>query len=411
MRQRNAVSGWLRQTARLAQPRNAVVARIALERDAALRAQRLRAAIADAVQERTSPTRRRMRALVASPGGGFRLRLVPAPPAPGPLGAVVHPIAMATCDMDRPLALGATPFPLPLHFGHECVAEVLSVGEAVTGVRPGQRVVVPFQISCGVCAPCTSGRPGNCAGVPPASMYGFGLGGGHWGGAMSDELAVPYADAMLVPLPDGADAVACASVADNVSDGYRHIGPYLPALLAADSDAEVLIVAALERRPVFTASVPLYAGIVARALGARNVVLVDSRGFVRAHAERLGLNALPPRALRGRSRRAPLVVEVAVSRDGLALALSHTAPDGVCSSAGSLRASLRIPALLMYGRNVTLHVSRTHARTVIPLVLDLVTSARLQPETVTTTVAPLDDAPAVLREHLAGESTKVVLTA
>jgi hypothetical protein len=29
---------------------------------------------------------------------------------------------MATCDLDRPLMLGATPFPLPLQLGHECVA-------------------------------------------------------------------------------------------------------------------------------------------------------------------------------------------------------------------------------------------------------------------------------------------------
>jgi alcohol dehydrogenase len=109
------------------------------------------------------------------------------------------PLPVATCDLDRPLALGATPFPLPLRFGHECVAEVLSVGDQVARLRPGQRVVVPFQISCGSCSPCQAGHTGNCASVPPISMYGFGVAGGHWGGALSDQLAVPYADAMLVP--------------------------------------------------------------------------------------------------------------------------------------------------------------------------------------------------------------------
>jgi hypothetical protein len=53
------------------------------------------------------------------------------PATPGPGGAVVMPLAIATCDLDRPVGLGATPFPLPLHFGHECVGEVLAVGEAV----------------------------------------------------------------------------------------------------------------------------------------------------------------------------------------------------------------------------------------------------------------------------------------
>ena len=61
-------------------------------------------------------------------------------------------------------------------------------------------------------------------------MYGFGIAGGLWGGVIADQLAVPFADAMLVPLPDGIDVVAAASVADNVSDGYRHVAPHLPAL-------------------------------------------------------------------------------------------------------------------------------------------------------------------------------------
>ncbi|MGD9737300.1 MAG: alcohol dehydrogenase catalytic domain-containing protein [Solirubrobacterales bacterium] len=52
------------------------------------------------------------------------------------------------------MGLGAAPFPLPLHFGHECVAEVVEVAAGVSAVRPGQRVVVPFQISCGDCEPC-----------------------------------------------------------------------------------------------------------------------------------------------------------------------------------------------------------------------------------------------------------------
>ncbi|HSD77343.1 MAG TPA: alcohol dehydrogenase catalytic domain-containing protein, partial [Solirubrobacteraceae bacterium] len=389
-------------------PMAAAASRVALERDAGLRARRLRAAAGDRVRQRLHPTRPRMRALVAAPGGRLAWRDAPAPRVPGPDGAVVHPIAVATCDLDRALVLGATPFALPLHFGHECVADVLATGERVRTVRPGDRVVVPFQISCGACSACAAGRTANCRSVPPLSMYGFGVGGGHWGGAVSDELAVPFADAMLVPLPAGLDPAAAASVADNVSDAHRHVAPYLPALLRRDPDAAVLIVAAQRRRSLFSPSVALYAGLVARALGARHVRLVDARAGVRAHAERLGLEALPPAELRGLAP-APLTIDAGASPRALRAALSATAPDGVCTSAGGLHRTARIPTGLLYGRNATYHVGRSHARAGIPAVLELMADGRLRPEQVTTCLAPIDDAPRALGEHVRGDGTKTIL--
>jgi alcohol dehydrogenase len=238
-------------------------------------------------------------------------------------------------------------------------------------------------------------------------MYGFGFGGGHWGGAFSEQLAVPFADAMLVPLPAGIDPVAAVSVADNVCDAYRNVAPYLPSILTRDPDAEVLILAGLSSRPTFSASCPLYAGLIALALGARNVCLVDSRQEVRARAERLGIRALKPRQLR--RRQAPLVIHV--SDDPISRAISHTAPDGVCASSGGLHRSAKIPLLEMYARNATLHVGRTHVRALIPHVLELMLAGRLRPETVTSTVAPLADAPNALREHVFGGAIKTVLTA
>jgi len=409
IRRRHRPRGWARHVAGLLTHRTVVASRMALERGSDTRLNRFAASAADAICERIRPTRPRMRTLIASPGGRLTWREVPAPPPPGPFGAVVHPIAVATCDLDRALVLGATPFPLPLRLGHECVAEVLLVGELVTRVRPGDRVVVPFQISCGSCSPCLAGYTGNCSGVPPIAMYGFGVGGGHWGGALSDELAVPYADAMLVGLPEGMDPAAAASVADNVCDGYRHVAPYLPAVLGRDPDAGVLIVAGVTRRPVFSASIPLYAGLVARALGARTVWLADTRSSIRDHASRLGLLPLHPKEI-GRLGPSPLVIDASAHPRGLRLALSKAAPDGVCSSAGTLHVSARLPVGMMYGRNMTLHIARTHVSTLIPRVLELMAEGRLHPEAVTTAVASLEDARAVLHEHVIGDGTKTILT-
>jgi alcohol dehydrogenase len=239
-------------------------------------------------------------------------------------------------------------------------------------------------------------------------MYGFGVGGGHWGGAVSDQLAVPYADTMLVPLPDGIEPAVAASVSDNVSDGYRHVGPYVPGLVERDPDAGVLILAGLASRPPFSTSITLYAGLVARALGVKDVHLVDSRPSVREHAEQLGLTAHRPQELR-RLPSFPLVMDATGSPTGLRTALRHTAPDGMCSSAGGLHRTARIPTGLMNVRNVTYHVSRTHARAVIPRVLELMRAGRLHPELVTTDLARFDDAPWAIRRHVLGEATKTVL--
>jgi alcohol dehydrogenase len=97
--------------------------------------------------------------------------------------------------------------------------------------------------------------------------------------------------------------------------------------------------------------------------------------------------------------------------DALGRSLAHTAPDGICTSGGSLHRRARIPALLMYGRNVTLHVGRTHARALIPQVLELMRREELRPLEVSTRIASLDEAPAVLAEHFRGGVIKTVLTA
>ena len=382
---------------------------VALERNRGTRVRRLVRVGADAIRERRRPKRPRMRSLVLLPGGRLSWRSTATPPPPGALAAVVAPVAMATCDLDRPIGLGTTPFPLPLHLGHECVGRVLSVGSKVKGVRPGDLVAVPFQISCGRCAACKAGFTGNCRTVPPISMYGFGAAGGAWGGAFSEQVAVPYADAMLVKLPAGVDPVAVASVGDTLSDAYRHVEPHLARIRKHPGIGRVIIVGSVRAGTLFGSSMPLYAALILRALAPKvPVLLVEARPWMRAEADRLGVDAIPPAGL-GR-RQAALVIDSSADPQGLRLALAATAPDGVCSCAGSLHASVRVPTALMFGRNVTLSVARSHIRTVMPKVLDLVASGRLRPELVTTRVAPFDAAPEAIGEYLRKPVTKTVLT-
>src|SRR5262249_43247859 len=123
----------------------------------------------------------------------------------GDHAALVRPLAVATCDLDDLIVRGVTPFPAPFVLGHEGVAEVLDVGDAVTSFVPGDRVVVPFQLSCGTCGACAAGRTGNCESFALATTYGFGFGPEltRFGGFLADSVLVPFADAMLVRVPDG----------------------------------------------------------------------------------------------------------------------------------------------------------------------------------------------------------------
>src|SRR5690349_17998351 len=120
-----SVRWWLRHGRALSGRVLPTTGNLMAERQGRMRVDRALAA----ARRRARPSGRRIRAVVLRPGGRLVWRSVPAPPPPGPLGAVVRPLAVATCDMDRPIGLGATPFVTPLAFGHECVAEVVAVGQ------------------------------------------------------------------------------------------------------------------------------------------------------------------------------------------------------------------------------------------------------------------------------------------
>jgi threonine dehydrogenase-like Zn-dependent dehydrogenase len=307
-----------------------------------------------------------------------------------PEQALVRPIAVATCDLDTGAIWGEAPLPGPFELGHEFVAEVLAVGDAVTATRPGDLVIVPFQISCGTCARCASGHTGSCLTVPPRSAFGLAPLSREWGGALADLALVPFADAMVVPLPAGVDPVVAASVSDNVPDGWRAVaGP-----LERRPGAPVLVVGGAG-----AGSVGLYATAVAVALGAERVDYVDDDETRLRVAEKVGANPIEG----ARERRYgpyPIVVNHAADADGLHAAIRSVEPGGVVTSTSIYFEELTgVPLLEMYGTGVTLTTGRVNARASIPAVLDLVTSGRLRPELVTADVVDWADAAEALAEH------------
>ena len=283
-----------------------------------------------------------------------------------PEQAIVRPVAVACCDLDVAVAEGRLPMPPGHAVGHEGVAEVVAVGDAVRDVKVGDRVIVPFQISCGTCAACLRGVTGSCASLPLMAMYGMApLAGLDGGGFMADELLVPYADAMLVGVPDAVDPVAIASLSDNIPDGWRAVGPYRGELAVLDpADRRVLVAGRL--------SIGLYAAAFASAYGAQ-VDYVDTDPQRLAMAEKLGATAHDRTKPDKSWDPYPITVHTTADPGVLASTMRATWPDGVCTDTGVYyQATVEMPLLSMYTRGLRFVTGRVNARAVIPEILELI---------------------------------------
>ena len=319
-----------------------------------------------------------------------------APLLDGVHAALVRPVSVATCDLDAEIVAGRSPFVGPFAIGHEGVADVIEVGKQVRSVTPGERVVVPFQISCGQCGPCRAGHTSNCVTVPRGSTYGFGPQVQRYGGFLTDVVLVPFADHMLVPVPQGLSPSAVASVSDNIPDAWRAVAPGLDLY----PHAEVLVVGGRG-----AGSIGLYAAGIAVALGSQRVLYVDEDPVRGSIAATLGAEVHAGRAPR-RLGPFPVTVNATSSQRGLDLAIRSTAPDGVCTSTGIfLAAPPTMPLLEMYEKVMTFHTGRAHARSNIPAVLDLVQRQLFRPELVTTKTVAWHEAPLALIE---GGWTKLI---
>ena len=304
-----------------------------------------------------------------------------------PRDALVRPIAVARCDLDPAIALGLYPMPAPFVMGHEMVGEVVAVGEAITNVRLGDKVIVPFQLSCMTCAPCLRGHTNACVNVPSGTAFGLGPHGGiDLGGALAELVRVPWADVMLIPLPEGMDPVTAAGIPDNVSDGYRCVA----APLAERPGAPVLVVGGL------ASSVGLYAVMAALALGSERVVYVDDDAARLELALAAGAEVVDAKEQWDSlklAERFPIVVEANVLDSGRNFALQSVEPCGVCTSvSGGASSRSNLPLQSMYLKGVRYEIGRVHACATARPVLDLVSSGALDPARIINKVVPFSEA-------------------
>ncbi|MCP2289911.1 zinc-binding dehydrogenase [Nocardia amikacinitolerans] len=313
----------------------------------------------------------------------------------GILAGFVDPVVASIC--------GPVPFRGPFAIGHECVAEVLEVGPEVTGLAPGDVVVVPWAVSCGHCRECVRGLTAKCATTRENTLaaFGFGPASGSWGGMVADRLRIPHADHMLVRLPDGLDPLRVAAASDNLADAWRCVVPPL----ALRPGGSVLVLGGAAQ------SIGLYAAGLAVAHGAEVVDYVDHREERLAIAEKLG--ARPHRTGRKKlraadipPRRYDLAVEGTSTAVGVDLALRSLEPGGICTPVGYyLPPGTKVPLMHMYANDATLKIGVSNVRPILPELLEFVARTGFPAEQVTTLLADWDDAPDAYTAH----TTKLVL--
>jgi threonine dehydrogenase-like Zn-dependent dehydrogenase len=139
-----------------------------------------------------------------------RVDTVPDPAISQPTDAIVRITSSGICGSDLHLYEVLAPFMNPGDvLGHEPMGVVEEVGSEVSSVSAGDRVVIPFQISCGHCYMCDQQLYTQCETTQVrehgmgAALFGYTKLYGEVPGGQAELLRVPYADNTTIKVPDG----------------------------------------------------------------------------------------------------------------------------------------------------------------------------------------------------------------
>ena len=164
----------------------------------------------------------------------IRVETVPEPEIIDQRDAIVRITSTAICGSDLHLYDGYQPtMEKGDILGHEPMGEVVEVGKAVKNLKPGDRVVVPFTISCGTCYFCQQGLFSMCdtsnpnaemarkaMGQSPAGLFGFSHMLGGFPGGQAEYLRVPFADVGPIKIPSELSDEQVLFLSDIFPTGY-----------------------------------------------------------------------------------------------------------------------------------------------------------------------------------------------
>ncbi len=164
----------------------------------------------------------------------MRCETVPDPKIEHGRDCVIKVTSCAICGSDLHIYNGVIP---DMHtgdvMGHETMGEVVEVGHDCKNLKVGDRVVIPFTISCGECFFCQNGWYSACErsnpdaekaeklwGHSPAGLFGYSHLLGGYAGGQAEYLRVPFADFGALKVPDGMDDEQALFLSDIFPTGY-----------------------------------------------------------------------------------------------------------------------------------------------------------------------------------------------
>jgi threonine dehydrogenase-like Zn-dependent dehydrogenase len=227
-----------------------------------------------------------MRALTWQGTGKVSIESVPDPTIQEPTDAIVRMTSTAICGSDLHLydVLGMYIDQGDI-LGHEPMGIVEEVGAAVTHIRPGDRVVIPFNISCGQCWMCSRGYFAQCETTQVtdqgkgASLFGYTKLYGQVPGAQAEYLRVPQAHFGPIKVPDGHPDERYLFLSDVLTTSWQ------AARYADIQPGDTVFVSGL-------GPIGQMCARIARHLGASRVIASDNTSERLAMARRHGIDVL-----------------------------------------------------------------------------------------------------------------------
>jgi threonine dehydrogenase-like Zn-dependent dehydrogenase len=228
-----------------------------------------------------------MRAAVWHGKRDVRVDTVPDPIIKEPTDAIIKVTTTGLCGSDLHLYEVLAPFMNEGDvLGHEPMGIVEEVGSGITGLSPGDRVVVPFQIACGTCFMCERGLQTQCETTQVrdqgmgAALFGYTKLYGAVAGGQAEYLRVPHAGYGPIKVPDGP-----------VDDRFVYLSDVLPTAWQAVEYAAIPpggSVAVLGLGPIGD-----MACRIARHRGAERVIAIDLVPERLDRARRNGFDVVP----------------------------------------------------------------------------------------------------------------------